>query len=463
MSIRLLRAPARRVHATLLLLLFSLFWTYTARAQDDEHLSFVRDAETEQLIRSYAVPIFKAAGLDADAVHVYLVNSDEINAFVAGGQNLFLFTGLILETDTPNQLTGVIAHETGHIAGGHLARSDQEMGHMTVPMIVSLLLGAAAMAAGSPDAGMAVLAGSSQLGERTMIQFTRTQEASADQAGAGFLERAHESGRGMLEMFQKLSGRELVATHNIDPFLLDHPLSTERISSLEDRVDASPYKDVKDPPALLERHALMKAKLYGFIKDSMVTLRKYPLSDRSMPARYARAIAYHRAAEDDFAMREMDSLLAERPNNPFFWELKGQILFEGGHVREAIAPFQKALDLAPNLALLRINVAQAMIATEDPGLTKPAIGLLDAALQTEREYPFAWQQLAMAYGQEGNEGMASLATAESQLLTGHLSEAKFHARRATRLIPKNSPDALRAADLLDEVNRQAKQQRRFGS
>ena len=460
MSIRLLALSARRAGVLLLISLLALTGGPAARARE-ERLSFIRDAETEQLIRSYAVPIFKAAGLDADAVRVFLVNHNEINAFVAGGQNLFLFTGLILATDTPNQLRGVIAHETGHIAGGHLARLDAQMNSLSVPMILSYVLGAAAMVGGAGQAGIAILAGGGHIGQRNMLQFTRTQEAAADQAGVSFLERAHESGRGMLEVFEKLSGQELAA-RNIDPYVLDHPLSTQRIAALQERVDASPYRDVKDPPVLQARHDIMKAKLYGFLKEPMVTLRKYPLSDKSIAARYARAVAYHRGAQHDAAMREMDSLLTEKPDDPFFWELKGQILFESGRVREAIAPFQKALDLAPEIPLLRVNVAQAMIATEDPGLSKPAIAQLEVALQTERENPFAWRQLAMAYGQGGNEALASLATAEGQLLTGHLSEAKFHAQRASRLLPKDSPDWLRASDILREVNRLAKQNRRLG-
>lgn len=455
--------PGSRIHrmAARLLVALTLFAAMApGMARADDSMSLIRDAETEQLIRSYAMPVWKAAGLDPQAVRVYIINSNEINAFVAGGQNLFLYTGLILKMDTPNQLIGVIAHETGHMAGGHLARRDEWMSKMKWPMIVTMLLGVGAMAGGSAGAGGAVLTGAQQIGQRMAASYTRTQEASADQAAATYLLRTHQSARGLAEVLDKLASEELIATRDIDPYVLDHPLSPERIDALQDRIDSSPYRDAKDPAERQAAHDRMKAKLYGFLQDPMRVLRTYPLSDTGIPAHYARAVAYHRAAQEDAAMREMDALLKAMPNNPYFWELKGQILFESGHVREAVAPYQKAVDLAPNAGLLRVGLGQAMVATEDPALSKAAIAQLNAALVTEEDYPFAWQQLAMAYGEVGNDAMASLASGESAVLTGKLPEAKFHAQRALRMLPAGSPDALRAQDLLDQVKDLAKQKRR---
>jgi predicted Zn-dependent protease len=459
--------PARRSRRAVarLLMALTLFASVAPRpaAADDEKISMIRDAETEQLIHSYAEPLWKAAGLDPDAVHFYIIGSNEINAFVAGGQNLFLYTGLILKTDTPNQITGVIAHETGHMAGGHLARREEWMSRMKWPMIVSMLLGIGAAVGGSGGAAGAVLTGSQQIGQRMMAAYSRTQEASADQAGATFLQQAHESGAGLVQVLRKLQNEELLATRDIDPYVIDHPLSEDRIAALEDRVQSSRYYNKKDSPEAQAAYDRMKAKLYGFLQDPARVLVTYPTTNNSIPARYARAVAYHRSAQEGAAMREMDALLTAMPKNPYFWELKGQILFESGHVREAIAPYQKAVDLNPTAGLLRVGLGQAMVATEDPALTKAAIGQLNAALLTEHDYPFAWRQLAMAYAEENNEGMASLASGESAILNGQVPEAKLHARRAMRLLPEGSPDWMQANDILREAENLAKEERRhFG-
>jgi len=393
-------------------------------------VQLIRDAEIEDILRAYANPVLIAAGLNPDEVHLLIVESDDLNAFVAEGQNIFVHTGLIMKTETPNQLTGVLAHEAGHIAGGHLARLPEALKSASMPVLLSYVLGAAAMLGGAPDAGAALMMGGSHIGQQQILQYTRTQESSADQAALHFLDRAGLSGRGLVEVMEMFGEQELLTAERQDSYVRTHPLSRERVNALENRVSASPHRDATEPAGLQERHDRMRAKLHGYLRPPPMTLRAYPPSDTSIAARYGRAAAYHKAAEREKAIAEVDALLAERPDDPFFWELKGQILFEHGRVEEAIAPYEKAVALAPNQPLLRIGLASAMLATERPELGPPALEQLRQAQRAREDSAFLWRQLAIAYDRSGQEAMAALATAERLARSGAYPDAIAQAERS---------------------------------
>lgn len=410
-------------------------------------VSLIRDAETEHIIREFSEPVFAAAGLTPSAVRTYLVNAPSINAFVTGGQNIFMHTGTLLQADTPNEVIGVIAHETGHITGGHLSRTQEAVATATAPAILGYLLGVGAIFAGAGDAGLALITGGQTLAERTFLSYSRTQEASADQAALTFLERTGQSGRGLVTFFDKLADQEALSSRAQDPYVRTHPLSRERIAALQARVEASPFRDAKDPPEWQQKLDLVKAKLHGFIDRPQVTLRRYPDTDQSLPARYARAIAYYRIPDTDRAVAAIDALLAEHPDNPYFHELKGQVLFESGRAREAAEAYRAALALLPGQPLLEVGLAQALLATEDPAAVTRARALLVSATQRERDYPTAYRLLAEAYAREGNEPMAALATAERYAAAGRIPEAKQWAARAMRNLPEGSPAWQRADDI----------------
>lgn len=414
-------------------------------------ISLIRDAEIEELLRSYSTPLFAAAGLNARAVNIYLVRDNRVNAFVAGGQNVFFTTELLIEFDQPAEIKGVIAHEVGHIAGGHLSRSNDALKGTGAAMIASMVLGVGAAAMGAPEVGMGMMLGGQQVAQRNFLAYSRSQEAAADQAAASYLETVGESAEGLLSVMHNFSGQESLNAPNQDPFVRSHPLSLDRIASLENRVAISPFKDRKDPPELVAAHERIQGKLYGFMKPPAQTFRKFPPTDTSVKARYARAIANYQSGNAKLALQEIDSLIKESPNNPFYYELKGQVMFENGRVRESIIPHSRAVELKPDSPLLRVNLAQAMLATENPKYLKESLESLQLALRQDPEISIGWHQLAIAYAADGQEGMAALASAERSFRDNNRRDAFIHSQRAMKMLPEGSPGNIRASDIYEMV------------
>lgn len=422
-----------------------------AGAQSNK-ISLIRDAETENIIRTYSTPIFQAAGLNPGDVRIHIVNDRTLNAFVAGGQRLFINTGLILQSAHSGQLIGVIAHEVGHISGGHLSKMEDELRRASAQQILALILGgAAAIGTGRGDAGAAVIMGGASAAMRGFLAFNRTQESAADAAALQFLDHTGQSARGLLEFLQVLEKQDPRTPDRQDPYLRTHPLSRERIEVMLQHVAASSHS-AKPPAALFElMHARMKAKLYAFLNPLGHTLRQYPERDRSLPARYARAIAYYRVPQLDKALVSIDELIREHPDDPYFHELKGQMLFENGRVVESVGPYQTAVRLLPDSGLLKGDLARAQIETQDPALLESAIANLNAALREDRAQPFYWRQLAIAYGRRSEMAESSLALAEEAMLLNRKTEARYHAGRAEQLLPRGSPGWLQAQDILESA------------
>lgn len=423
--------------------------------------SGIRDTEIERIIRGYADPVLEAAGIPPKSVDIYLLNDPSINAFVTRGSDMYIHTGLLVQADRPAQVIGVIAHETGHIAGGHVARMGDAFAAAAMPMLITMGLGLIAMAAGSPDAGMALLTSGQHIAERTILRHSRIQESAADQAAVTYLTRIGQSARGLLEITEKFRHMEILSAQKQNPYVRTHPLSSDRIASLSERTKNSPYADILESKEQVFEFEMMKAKLYGFLNRPELTFYRYPASDTSMPARYARAVAYYRIPEVDKALAEIDSLIADQPNNPYFQELKGQIFFETGRAAEAIPYHNKSVELLPDAPLLRINLAQAMIATEDSGLNAAAIRHLETAILSEQENSFAWHQLAVAYARQGKIGKADLATAERHFNNRQMGPAVAFAKRARINVVKGSTHWQRAMDIIEIASTaQVERQRR---
>jgi predicted Zn-dependent protease len=416
-------------------------------------MTVLRDTEIEADIHTMMTPIWRAAGLDPDAVHVYVVADPTINSFVAGGQNIFINSGLLLHADTPNQLIGVLSHETGHIAGGHLERGAEAMRNAGIEGLIFTALGAAAAVLGPGDESGAALLGGTAVAERAYARFSVTQEATADHAALRYLDETHQSARGLLQFFEKLQSENMLTGAYQDPYLRDHPLTQERIDYVREHVRRSPYSNVPDPPAYIAMLRRIKAKLAAFTEPPGQILARYPPQDRSVAARYARAIAYYRIPQLDKALAIIDRLIHDYPDDPYFRELKGQMLFENGHIHAAIAPYEAAVRLAPNAPLLRIALSQVYIESHDPALNRRAIGYLDEALRSEDQDPMAWHLLATAYGRDHQIGMAALALAEEGLAAGNKRDAVGEAKRAQHLLPKSSAGFARAV----EIEREAEQ------
>jgi predicted Zn-dependent protease len=418
-----------------------------AWAQDGSGL--IRDAEIESTIRGWITPVFRAAGLDPSFVQIYLVNDPQINSFVAGGQRIFINTGLLMRSQTPNQVIGVLAHETGHIAGGHLLRMQDALSNATAEAIAGFLLGGAAAVLGRD--GSAVAAGAAagdSVAERELFAYSINQEARADQAALGFLDDTHQSARGLLEFFQILEKEEVLLPGNQDPYLRTHPLTTDRIDYVAHHVETSPYSDAKDSPVWIDQHARLVAKLKGFLEPTDQVFADYPPSDHSIYARYARAAAYHRLPQDDKALAEMDSLLKDEPDNPYFWELRGQILFEGGHAAASVPDYQKSVTLKPDAPLLRTELATALLeSSEDLATARIAEAQAEAAVRMDDSDPDAWHALGLAQGRLGKIGNASLDLAEEATIAGDRETAGQESSIALKKLPRGSPDWLRADDL----------------
>ena len=452
------RRLPRRLSALLALLGLASGLATTAYGQGGgPGIARIRDAEIESYLREWASPVWREASLDPQQVTIVIVNEPVINAFVAGGLNIFIYAGLLIQSDSASQVIGVMAHETGHIAGGHLARMGEAIQQAEIVQILSMILGAAAIVTtGRGDAGAATLGGGADLAQRNFLAFSRTQERSADQAGVTFLEESGQSSRGLLEFMKKLQGQEFLSAQRQDPYLRTHPLTQDRIDFIEHFLETSKFANVPPRPGYVEEHARMRGKLIGFLWPIPRVFQHYKEDDNSIEARYARATAYHREGNEQAAQKLVDSLLAEKPNDPFFNELKGQFLFEGGRVREAVAPYQKADKLFPHNALIETELAQAMVESGDSRYDKEALDRLNDSVTMDQDNPLAWRQLAIIYGRQGDEGRTALSLAEEALAEGRYPDAKGQAKRAQKLLPTGSPGAIRAQDIEQNADKALK-------
>jgi predicted Zn-dependent protease len=426
-----------------------------ADAQNRRH-TVIRDAEVEALLREYAEPLFGAAGVNSRDAEIVLVRDNQFNAFVASGRRIFVFTGTLMQAKTPNEVIGVIAHETGHLAGGHLEGLRNEIGRAQAIGAVVAILGiagvAAGAAAGSPTAsqmGGAATTMAGGIATRSLLSYKRAQELAADRAALKYLEATGQSARGMVETFRRFADQQLLSAKYTDPYVQSHPMARDRLEQLEAAAAESPYWEATDPAALQLRHDMMRAKLSGFIESPSMVGRRYPQSDDSMPAQYARAIVAYRTGGTRQAIRAVDALIARVPNYAYFHELKGQIYLEAGKAREAIAPLQQAVALAPGAGLMRIMLGQAQLATGDAALLDDAVANLRAGLDDEPLASIGYRHLAMAYQQQGKVAEAELATAEGLLIDGDIETAQTFAERAQAKFSLGSPGWLQADDIVN--------------
>lgn len=412
--------------------------------------SILRDAETEALLQDMLDPLAEAAGYNPGQIDVVLVNDRSINAFVRGGQAIYIHSGLINAAGSANEVQGVLAHELGHITGGHINRFSEGAGNATKIQLLSALLAVAAGAAGSSDAAIGLLQAGQRAAIGSFLAFTRVQEASADAAGAQYLSDAGISGKGSLAFFGRLqnleyrSGREIT---DDTEFVRTHPLSGTRISRLREDYEADPAWDTPSDPELERRFAQVKAKLFGFIAEPRRTYAAFPEHMTGVPARYARAYAYHKDALIEQALAEADALIAMEPDNPYFLELKGQVLLESGRPEEAIVPLREATRLTGSNPLIATMLGHALIASEDEAYFDEAESVLRAAIGRDTRNPFAWRQLGIVYHKNGDLPRARLASAEQQIMSGNLQGALVNAEAAERALPQGSPDWLRAQDV----------------
>lgn len=440
-------SPARSISRFLLAAALTAgFVLQPAVAAAQEGLSLIRDTEIEEILHHDADPIFSVAGFNPKDVQIILIGSKEIQAF-AGPKVMAVYTGLILESKNPNELQGVMGHEIGHLAGGHSARSGDMTRAGMVPMILTMGLGVLAAIAGAGDAAGGLLVSAPYFGAIGVAGYSREQESRADQAGATLLDKAGISANGLAEFFNNFRYQEVFSEYRRYKYFIDHPLSSDRIDALQNRVKTLPNFNKRDTPEAQAEHDIMKAKLDGFI-NPQVAIVKYAETDKAYPARYARAIAYYQLKEPEKALKLVDALIGDHPDNPYLWELKGQILFEFDRQAEAEAPQRKSVALKPDAPLLRINLGQTLIALDEKAKIQEGIGELRKALLQDEENAVAWRLLAEAYDRSGNDGLARLATAEYNYNVGDVVQARVFAMRAREMLAKNTPEWRRATDIV---------------
>jgi predicted Zn-dependent protease len=456
MSLRpILRRKTSKLTALTAALSLALAPLAPARAQE-KGPPVIRDTEAEQLLRDYTRPVLRAAGLEKQNIQVVIINDAAFNAFVADGHRIFVNSGALMQSETPNQIIGVLAHETGHLAGGHLAKMREQLAQAQTQMIIAMLLGAGALVAGArsggnsgmANAGAAAISAPQEVIRRNLISYQRQQEENADRAGVKFLTATGQSAKGMYDTFKRFSNESLFAAHGADPYLQSHPMPSERVAALEEIARSSPYWEKKDDPALQLRHDMVRAKLSAFMERQDTVYRRYPISNDSLPARYAHAIVTYLHGDLRSALVQIDSLIQLQPNNPYFHELRGQALLEGGRPAEAIAPLRKAVALSNNAPLIEMLLGQALVATDNKAYTEEAVGILRAAVTRETEAPLGYMQLAMAYGRKGDYAQADLASAQAAFLRGDNKTARELAARAKTRFAVGTPGWVKADDIV---------------
>lgn len=420
--------------------------------------TFIRDAEIEHTLHRVADPILRAAMLSPGTVHLYIVDDPQLNSFVAGGQNIFINSGMLTQLDSIDQLRAVIAHETGHIAGGHLARMADGMQAPRNLALLGLVAAAAATVGGNPQAGMALATGGTQMAQRSALAYSRGEEASADSAAVGFLSAAGSDPGAMVAVLHRFEGQEALMTAQRDPYLQNHPLSPERIAMLEQRVDKLPKGDPPDPEDVYW-YDRMVAKLKGFLQTPTQTLRDYPLADGSEFATLARAVAYYRQPNIAQGSAQIEQLLALRPDDPYYLELQGQFLLESGQAAPAVEAYRQAVALAPKEPLILGALGRALLNTDDRADTAEAREVLARSAALDKKSPDVLRDLALAEARLGNEGAAALDTAERFLLLGQFRDALRNADHASAVLPYGSPGWRRAQDVTSIAQRALKKER----
>ncbi len=434
-----------------LLLLFAL----PVQARERGAMTIIRDAETESWLRELAAPVWKEAGIPADSINLVLVENNAINAFVAGGMNIFLYTGLLKFSRSPEEILGVIAHETGHIAGGHLLRGQEELKNASTAAILATLAGIAGAAASQNGAaGAAAVSLGQQVAERNLLKYSRTQESAADAAALRYLDGAGLSAKGMEDFLARLQDEELLPTEQQSEFVRTHPLTRDRVEAVATHVESSRHSPSLGPTAQA-RYERIIAKLTGYY-EPRTALQKYPATETSFAGRYARALALHQTGDTSAALSILDVLIQEHPDDPYLYELKGQILYETGQAVAALSPYRRAVELSHGQPLLRIGLAQALLDTGTASDLEPAIRELEAALHKERQSPQLWRLLATGYGRQGNLGLAAAALAQEAELRGDKATAQAQAKRAQTILPNGSPGWVRAGDVLERVSKKDK-------
>lgn len=417
--------------------------------------AFLRDAEIESILTDFISPIFTVAGLNPRDIHIYIINNPDLNAAAGPNYSFFLNSGFLIDASNADEIVGVLAHETGHIADGHILNRLEAMERASIMALAAMVLGAAAAAAGSPDAATGLALGGALSAQYSFLHYSRGQEASADQAGVRFLDKLGWSAKGFLSFMKKLKTQDLLTSDQQDGYLRTHPLTSDRVDFLSNYVTHSKLSDRELPLHLQHKFARMKLKMMAFLMPGRLQMQ-LSSDDQTFEARYARSILQFMSNNHDEALRNLNSIIKETPKDPYLYDLKGQIFYDKGDIKSAASAYKEALSLAPEQTLIALAYAQCLLELGDSSSTHEAFKLVKEAVKKEDKNPFAWQLLAIAYGKQGNLGMSALSLAEKALSEDNYPTAKEQSERAIKLL-KDGAAALRAKDIFEYVNLLEKQ------
>ncbi len=418
-------------------------------APDIREGNIIRDSEIEAILQEIMVPIFKIAGLDPKHLNLYIVASSEINAAASLDYSIFINTGLITKAKTLDEVVGVLAHETGHLALGHVARFEDSIRRSSIIAMASMALGIVAGIAGSTDAALGTILAGQQLAMGSLMHYSQGQEASADQAAVRFLDQLGWTAKGLSSFMNYLAKQELRSVDRQDAYMRTHPLSSLRVEMLDSAISQLKKPGKPLPSHLYERFKRMVVKIKAFMTSPMTMLMQHPPSKTSYLDRYARAIAYYRQGSLNDSMRELETLLKINPKDAYLHELKGQILFENGKIEDSYVTYKKAVALAPRSALIRLSMVQALMERKNANLQE-AFKELHIVLQKEDKNPMAWHLLAVIYGKQGKQGLSALALSEKALTLADPDQALSQAKRALHLT-KDKTALIRAKDIVEMV------------
>lgn len=421
-----------------------------------QNVPIVRDAEIEALVREYARPLLAAAGLGRKNIEIVLVNSPGFNAFVSGWR-IFMNTGTLMTAETPNEVIGVLAHEVGHLAGGHQERLRLQVDRAKTLAMVGMLLGMGTLGAGAATksgelggVGMGMATGTAEAARRSLLAYQRSEEIAADRSAITYLEATQQSARGMLKTFKRFQSALALSGTRVDPYQISHPTPRDRIANLETLARKSPYYDKRDSAELQRRHDRMRAKIAAFTNGKGSTAQLFKQNKDVEAKQYGEAIEGYLHGNPRSALAKVDALIKAEPNNPYHYELRGDTLMKANRPADAASAYARAIKLDPaRSSVLQVSYGQALLAQGNPKAVKSAAQALQRAVAADPQNTVAYRYLAQAYGQLGQVGQAELAAADGHYYSGNFQEAKIFAARAQRKLKAGSPDWQRAQDIIN--------------
>ncbi len=413
--------------------------------------SQISDTETERMIGELIAPLGDAAGIPKGRLKIHIIDDDDFNAFVMGGEDVYVYTGLLKQIKTPDALQAVVAHELGHMIGGHMAQMrDRMAAEMKRTMLIQALGVGLMVAGGNPSLGAGVLGGASGVAQQSMLAFSRDEERIADNMGVDLMIRASQNPNGFIDVLKQMHEMTGALEEKINPNRINHPRTTERLNNVREYLDKLDYDYIPDKTLTTRRtddYEMVRAKLVGYLDSPAQVREKYPYSDKSDAALYARAIANMQGGNLDGARMGTQTLISRTPDNPYFWELMGDIQYQFGHYDDSVNAYEKSLEMAGNAPQIQTALALVLVERNKPGDNIRAIELCKRALLAE-QMPLTYWTLSRAYGNT-DPGRSDWAMAEYYEMINKHQDAKKYAKRAKKNLKKTEPEYIKADDILN--------------